>query len=92
MCSHIILQAKYYYIAGFFLTVSPDTIMHVAQHAHENGKVNKLTSFLHQRFLIIGFAHCQTFCMGLAAPFVCQFYTEPLLKVTLSVHVRCLSF
>lgn len=34
----VIKKAKFYYIAGFFLTVSPETIMHVAQHSHENKK------------------------------------------------------
>lgn len=31
-------KAKFYYIAGFFITVSPDSIMTVATHANENGK------------------------------------------------------
>jgi len=30
--------AKFYYSAGFFITVSPDSIMRVATHACENGK------------------------------------------------------
>lgn len=33
-------KAKYYYIAGFFLTVSPDSIQLVAEHAAANNKVN----------------------------------------------------
>jgi len=52
-------SAKTFYIAGFFLTVSPESILHVAKHANETGK---------------------TFCMGLAAPFVCQFFSEPLMQ------------
>ncbi|OVA10108.1 Adenosine kinase [Macleaya cordata] len=32
-------KAKYYYIAGFFLTVSPDSILLVAEHAAANNKV-----------------------------------------------------
>ena len=32
-------KAKYFYIAGFFLTVSPDSIQLVAQHAAANNKV-----------------------------------------------------
>lgn len=32
-------SAKFYYIAGFFLTVSLDAILEVAKHAAENGKV-----------------------------------------------------
>jgi adenosine kinase len=32
-------KAKYFYIAGFFLTVSPESIMLVAEHAAANNKV-----------------------------------------------------
>jgi adenosine kinase len=32
-------KAKYIYIAGFFLTVSPDSIQLVAEHAAANNKV-----------------------------------------------------
>lgn len=35
-------KAKYYYMAGFFLTVSPESIMLVAEHAHANNKVRIL--------------------------------------------------
>ncbi|KAJ1992004.1 hypothetical protein H4R33_001162 [Dimargaris cristalligena] len=31
-------KAQFYYITGFFLTVSPDSILEVAKHAHANGK------------------------------------------------------
>lgn len=51
-------RAKFIYIAGFFLTVSPPSIMHMAKHAAETGKL---------------------FAMNLAAPFICQFFSEPLL-------------
>ncbi|TPX33539.1 adenosine kinase [Synchytrium endobioticum] len=34
----IVENAKYYYIGGYFLTVSPDSAMAVAQHAAEKGK------------------------------------------------------
>jgi adenosine kinase len=50
--------AKFYYIAGFFLTVSPPSIMKVANHAKDNNKV---------------------FCMNLSAPFITQFFTDPLM-------------
>jgi adenosine kinase len=39
---HLLLtveKAKYIYIAGFFLTVSPDSIQLVAEHAAANNKV-----------------------------------------------------
>ena len=35
----IVEKAKYYYISGFFLTVSPDSIQLVAEHAAANNKV-----------------------------------------------------
>ncbi|KAK5850949.1 hypothetical protein PBY51_001781 [Eleginops maclovinus] len=56
----LVKKAKVYYIAGFFLTVSPDSILKVAKHASENNKI---------------------FCMNLSAPFISQFFKEPLMKV-----------
>ncbi|XP_047232850.1 adenosine kinase-like isoform X2 [Girardinichthys multiradiatus] len=56
----LVEKAKVYYIAGFFLTVSPESILKVAKHAAENGKI---------------------FCMNLSAPFISQFFKEPLMKV-----------
>ncbi|KAI9216737.1 Ribokinase-like protein [Blastocladiella britannica] len=53
----LVEAAKYYYIGGFFLTVSPPSIMAVARHAAEHNKV---------------------FCMNLSAPFLSQFFREPL--------------
>ncbi|XP_014223470.1 adenosine kinase 2 isoform X2 [Trichogramma pretiosum] len=35
----LIDDAQYFYVSGFFLTVSPETIQSVAQHAFENNKV-----------------------------------------------------
>lgn len=52
-------KAKFVYIAGFFLTVSPPSIMHLAEHCATNNKV---------------------FAMNLAAPFIAEFFMEPLLK------------
>jgi len=51
-------MANVYYIAGFFLTVSPPSIMKVAKHACDNNKI---------------------FTMNLSAPFLCQFFKEPML-------------
>eukprot|EP00457_Paulinella_chromatophora_P005091 gb/GEZN01005105.1/.p1 GENE.gb/GEZN01005105.1/~~gb/GEZN01005105.1/.p1 ORF type:complete len:568 (+),score=66.68 gb/GEZN01005105.1/:67-1770(+) len=34
----VVEKAQYYYIAGFFLTVSPTAIMQVAKHSHEKKK------------------------------------------------------
>jgi len=51
-------NASVYYIAGFFLTVSPPSIMKVAKHACEANKI---------------------FTMNLSAPFLCQFFKEPML-------------
>lgn len=47
-------NAQYYYITGFFHTVSHDSILHVAQHAAENNKVfmaNLSANFVPQFFL-----------------------------------------
>ena len=35
-----IKAAEMYYIAGFVLTHSADSIMHVCKHSHDNGKVS----------------------------------------------------
>lgn len=51
-------SARFYYIAGFFLTVSPPTIMRVARHAAEHNKV---------------------FAMNLSAPFLVEFFKEPMM-------------
>jgi len=51
-------KANLFYIAGFFLTVSPPSIMKVAKHACDNNKI---------------------FTMNLSAPFLCQFFKEPML-------------
>jgi len=45
--------AKYFYLAGFFLTVSPPSIMHIAEHASKNGKtfmMNLSAEFICQFF------------------------------------------
>uniref|UniRef100_A0A3Q3KRL7 Adenosine kinase n=1 Tax=Monopterus albus TaxID=43700 RepID=A0A3Q3KRL7_MONAL len=56
----LVKKAKVYYIAGFFLTVSPESILKVAKHASDNNKI---------------------FSMNLSAPFISQFFYEPLMKV-----------
>jgi adenosine kinase len=55
----IVEEADYFYIGGFFLTVSPDSILKVAAHAYENNKY---------------------VMMNLSAPFIPQFFAEPLSK------------
>ncbi|AWP17799.1 putative adenosine kinase-like [Scophthalmus maximus] len=45
---------------GFFLTVSPESILKVAKHASDNNKI---------------------FCMNLSAPFISQFFKEPLMMI-----------
>ncbi|XP_069992515.1 uncharacterized protein Adk2 isoform X2 [Penaeus vannamei] len=52
-------KANFYYISGFFLTVSPESILMVGEHACENNKV---------------------FCMNLSAPFLCEFFKDPMMK------------
>ena len=57
----VVERAKFFYSSGFFLTVSPDSMLRVAKHASE--KAGKI------------------FAMNLSAPFLCQFFSEPMLKV-----------
>jgi adenosine kinase len=52
-------QAQIFIVSGFFLTVSPDSILHLAKHSHDAKK---------------------TFCMSLSAPFICEFFNDPLMK------------
>lgn len=55
----IVENAEFYYISGFFLTVSPPTIQTVAKIALERQK---------------------PFIMNLSAPFISQFFKEPLME------------
>jgi len=55
----LISGADCYYITGFFLTVSPDSIMEIAQQACQSNKL---------------------FMMNLSAPFLSQFFKEPMMK------------
>lgn len=48
------------YLQGFFLTVSPESILKVSKHASDNNKI---------------------FGLNLSAPFISQFFKEPLMKV-----------
>lgn len=50
----------FFHLQGFFLTVSPESILKVATQSSENNKI---------------------FCMNLSAPFISQFFKEPLMKV-----------
>ncbi|KAF1330494.1 Adenosine kinase, partial [Globisporangium splendens] len=54
----LISKGKYFYSAGFHLTVSPQAVMKLAEHAHENNKI---------------------FMLNLAAPFIVQFFKDPLM-------------
>ena len=53
----LVEKASFLYVAGFFLTVSPGSILAVAKHAVEKDKV---------------------FCLNISAPFLTQFFLEPL--------------
>ncbi|KAF2353685.1 Carbohydrate kinase PfkB, partial [Trinorchestia longiramus] len=55
----IIDKAKFFYISGFFLTVSPESIQTIGKHALEHNKV---------------------FCMNLSAPFLCEFFKDPMMQ------------
>jgi adenosine kinase len=53
-------KARFFYSAGFFLTVSPPSLLEVAQHALTTDK---------------------TMLINLSAPFICQFFLDPLMQV-----------
>jgi len=55
----IIDDASYIYVGGFFLSVSPESIITIAKHAAEKNK---------------------HFMMNLSAPFLCQFFKEPMMQ------------
>ncbi|CAG4944502.1 unnamed protein product [Parnassius apollo] len=65
-CRESIRAARLIYASGFFVAVSPESIMQLAEHAHKNGL---------------------TFIMNLSAPFVSQYYKEPLEKLIPYVDV-----
>ena len=65
---NIVESARIFYSAGFFLTVSPDSMLKVAEHAQKTGK---------------------NFCMNLSAPFLCEFFKDPMLKVCFYTKVVC---
>jgi len=56
----LVTAANIVYCAGFFLTVSPPTMIALGKHVAEKHK---------------------TFCLNLSAPFICQFFKDPLLSV-----------
>jgi len=62
----LVKNAKIFYISGFFLTVSPPTIMAVGQHTDETGKI---------------------LCMNLSAPFIPQFFKDPLAEAMKHVDI-----
>lgn len=57
----LVEAAKVYYSSGFFLTVSPDSMLKVAEHA--------------------GKTEGKHFAMNLSAPFLSQFFKDPMMKV-----------
>jgi len=57
----IVEKAKIFYSAGFFITVSPDSMLKVAKHASES--------------------EAKKFCVNLSAPFICEFFKDPLAGV-----------
>lgn len=62
----LVEKAQVYYIAGFFLTVSPPSVLKVASQASEKNKL---------------------FGLNLSAPFISQFFKEPLMQVMPYVDV-----
>ncbi|XP_039756135.1 adenosine kinase [Pararge aegeria] len=65
-CKKSIENAKFFYASGFFVAVSPESIMLLAERANTGG---------------------HTFIMNLSAPFVSQFFKEPLQKLLPYVDV-----
>ncbi|KAI8927458.1 carbohydrate kinase PfkB [Entophlyctis helioformis] len=53
----LVEQARFYYVGGYFLTVSPPAANKIARHAAATNKV---------------------FTLNISAPFIAQFFTEPL--------------
>ncbi|CAK9210016.1 unnamed protein product [Sphagnum jensenii] len=64
----VVEKAKFFYSSGFFLTVSPDSMLLVAKHAAETGKL--CSKPLPKYYMV-----------HLAAPFICQFFKDKLLEV-----------
>lgn len=56
----LVQKARFYYLSGFPMTVSPPSMLKIAEHAAENDK---------------------TFSMNLSAPFLCQFFKDPLMML-----------
>ncbi|KAJ2945390.1 hypothetical protein O0L34_g193 [Tuta absoluta] len=59
-CKAAIEKGKFFYTSGFFIAVSPASILRLAAHAH---------------------AHGHYFVLNLSAPFVMQFFKEPLQQI-----------
>ena len=53
-------QPPLFFVQGFHLTVSPEAILAIAEHADKENKV---------------------FMTNLSAPFICQFFKDPQMKV-----------
>ncbi|KAI9190727.1 Ribokinase-like protein [Polychytrium aggregatum] len=53
----LVEKARFFYVGGYFLTVSPPSALLIAEHAAQTSKV---------------------FTLNLSAPFISQFFTEPL--------------
>lgn len=63
----VVEKATVYYSAGFFITVSPESMLKVGKHASEH---------VHKRF-----------CVNLSAPFICQYFKDPLNQVLEYAHI-----
>jgi len=57
----VVEKAKVFYSAGFFITVSAESMLKVARHAADHAD--------------------KKFCINLSAPFICQFFKDPLKEV-----------
>jgi adenosine kinase len=59
-------KAQFYYCAGFPLTVSPPSMLHIARYASSQDRL---------------------FMMNLSAPFLCQFFKDPMMEIMPYVDV-----
>ncbi len=53
----LVADSTFFYVSGFFLTVSPPSALELARHAAEHNK---------------------SFMLSLSAPFICQFFSDPV--------------
>jgi len=82
----LVEQANYYYIAGFFLTVSPESILAIGKHSYENKKcfmMNLSAPYVNKFFTV----PLEDLMKSRGAPFISQFFMDPLMKAMQFVDI-----